>query len=256
MLLLKLLLVAASVLLSTLAVRRFGHAIGGVVAGMPMIAAPIMGVLLLDHSARDVRSIALATLACVPATILHIVAFAAAARKTTWPVSLGAALLAYAVAGTLLTRTGFGPAAVSIMAAAAPPTGLWFAAHHAPAPTPVHVPRLELALRIALAVAMAAVIMLGAETLPVAVSGLLLAVPITGSVLPCFTLHRYGPSAAASMTTGFLRGLHGFTAFFLVLYWALASDERAAAFALGLVAAMATAFVVQRRSVGPGVHGR
>lgn len=245
MLFLKLLLVASSVLLSTLAARRFGHAIGGVVAGMPMIAAPIMAILLLDHSAADVRAIALATLACVPATILHIVTFAAAAPAWSWPVCLAGALLAYSGAGAVLTHLPLGPLAVSLLASIAPMAGLRFAATHAPAPRPVHVPQVELVLRIASAVAMAAVIILGADTLPASVSGILLAVPITGSVLPCFTLQRYGAAATASLMTGFLQGLHGFTAFFLALYWTLGVMHPALAFIASLMAAIAAASAVQ-----------
>jgi hypothetical protein len=245
MLLLKLLLVASSVLLSTLAARRFGHAIGGVVAGMPMIAAPIMGILLVDHSPVEVRAIALATLACVPATILHIVTFAAAAPLATWPVAVTAALAAYTVAGTVLTHTSFGPVVISVLALVAPGAGLWFAARHTGPGGPVHVPQFELVLRVAVAVGMAAAIILGADTLPPAVNGILLAVPITGTVLPCFTLQRYGAAATVSLMNGFLQGLHGFVAFFLALYWTLTRMNTALAFCVSLGAALAMALAVQ-----------
>lgn len=244
-LLLKLLLVASSVLLSTLAARRFGHSIGGVVAGMPMIAAPIIALLLLDHSPLAVRAIALATLACVPATILHIVTFATVAQVSAWPLSLAAALLAYSAASALLTHLPLDPAAVSALASLAPIAGLWFAAARTPAPMPVHVPRSELVLRIVAAVVMAAAIIRGADTLPASISGILLAVPITGTVLPCFTLQRDGAVATASLMTGFLQGLHGFTAFFVTLYWALGAMHPALAFCLALAAAVATAIAVR-----------
>jgi hypothetical protein len=258
MLFLKLLLVATSVLLSTLAARRFGHAIGGAVAGMPMIAAPIIAILLVDHPPAGVRAIALATLACVPATILHIVTFAAAAPRTTWPFALAAALGAYAVAGAVLTHTSFSPATVCVLAFAAPVIGLWVAAHKTHPAAPVHVPQIELVLRIVAAVAMAAAIILGADTLPAALSGILLAVPITGTVLPCFTLQRYGAAATVSLMNGFLQGLHGFVAFFLALYWALGSMNAAAAFCVALGAALAMAFAVQaaRRFYGAPVRSR
>ena len=79
----------------------------------------------------------------------------------------------------------------------------------------------------------------------IAVSGILLAVPITGTVLPCFTLQRYGAAATASLMTGFLQGLHGFTAFFLALYWTLGAMHPALAFCLALAAAIATASAVE-----------
>jgi hypothetical protein len=94
-------------------------------------------------------------------------------------------------------------------------------------------------------VAMAATIILGADTLPTAISGILLAVPITGTVLPCFTLPRYGAAATVSLMSGFLQGLHGFTAFFLALYWALPRMGSAAAFCVALAAALAMAIAVQ-----------
>lgn len=246
MLVLKLLLVAVSVWLSTLAARRFGHALGGAVAGMPMIAAPITAVLLVDHEATQVRAIALATLVCVPATVAHIVAFAHAARRLPWWACLVLALVTYAAVGAALTHLALAPLAVCALALAAPSIGLWASPRVAHLPGPVPVPRAEFVLRIAAALAMAAAVIAGADTLPAGVSGLLLAVPITGSVLPCFTLPRYGADATASLMGGFVQGLHGFAVFFLALYFALGSfDSRAAAFCVALAAAFAMAVLVQ-----------
>ena len=112
-------------------------------------------------------------------------------------------------------------------------------------PHRVAVPRVEFVLRIAAALAMAASIIVGADVLPPAVSGLLLAVPITGTVLPCFTLPRYGAAATRALMTGFLQGLHGFAAFFIVLYGALGELRAPVAFAAALAAALVTAIGVQ-----------
>jgi hypothetical protein len=109
----------------------------------------------------------------------------------------------------------------------------------------VPVPRGELVLRVLAAVAMAAAIILGASALPPAVSGLLLAVPITGTVLPCFTLPRYGAPATAALLAGFVHGLHGFAAFFVTLYFALGVLAPAAAFTVALAAALGVAMAVQ-----------
>ena len=245
MLLLKLSLVALSVWLSTFAARRFGHRVGGAVAGMPMIAAPIIAVLLVDHEASQIRAIALATLVCLPAAIVHIVTFATAAGRWNWAVCASLALAAYAAAGAVLTHLGLPAAMVCVLGLTAPAVGLWVAAHRAQPAQPVAVPRIELVLRIAAALAMAAVIIVGADVLPVSVSGLLLAVPITGTVLPCFTLPRYGTAATRSLMTGFLQGLHGFAAFFVVLYWALDAMPAPLAFCAGLAGALAMAASVQ-----------
>ena len=245
MLALKLALVAFSVLLSTLAARRFGHRVGGAVAGMPMIAAPVIAILLLDHDAGQVRAVALATLVCLPAAVVHIVSFALSAGRWGAPACVSLALLAYLAGSLTLTQLPLPPALVAALGLAAPATGLWFAARHAGPAAPVVVPRTELVLRVAVAVSMAAAIIVGADVLPPVVSGLLLAVPITGTVLPCFTLPRYGAAATRSLITGFLQGLHGFAAFFIALYWALGTFGALAAFLIALAAALATAASVQ-----------
>lgn len=81
--------------------------------------------------------------------------------------------------------------------------------------------------------------------MPASISGLLLAVPITGSVLPCFTLPRHGPAATASLMGGFVQGLNAFAAFFVVLYFGLGWFDKVAAFCLALGASLATALLVQ-----------
>lgn len=245
LLVLKLALVALSVLLSTQAARRFGHAVGGAVAGMPMIAAPITAILLVDLGAEPVREIALATLACLPGAIAHIVSFSRAAQRFAWPACLGIALGVYLIVAGGLATQSWPPLLVCVVALAAPAIGLVVAPRGGGSPSPVAIPRSELVLRIGAALTMAAAIILGSASLPASVSGLLLAVPITGSVLPCFTLPRHGREATASLMYGFVQGLHGFAVFFVVLHAALGTMPRLPAFALALLASFATAAAVQ-----------
>lgn len=245
MLLLKLALVALSVLLATEAAKRFGHRVGGAVAGMPMIAAPITAVLLVDQSAEQVRAIAVATLACLPAALLHIVTFAHAASRLPWFACVSLALLAYVSAASVLSVVAAAPLVACVAGAIAPSLGWLASPRHAAEAGVVVVPRSEFVLRIAAALLMATAVILGAATLPPAVSGLLLAVPITGTVLPCFTLPRYGPQATASLLSGFTQGFHGFAAFFVVLVIVLPVVSKGLAFLLALSAALLAAIAVQ-----------
>lgn len=245
MLALKLALVAASVLLATLMARRFGHAVGGVVAGMPMIAAPICAILLFDQGADAVRAIALATLVCIPGAIVHSVSVAWSALKAPWPLSVGGGLLLFLAVGLALTALGLPAWASCLLALAAPSLGLAALPRVARNTGPVPVPRAEILLRLAAALAMAAAVILSADAFPPAVSGLLLAVPITGTILPCFTLPRYGAGATAALMKGFVTGLNGFVVFFVVLYLALGSLDRLPAFVLALGAAAGVAAAVR-----------
>jgi len=78
------------------------------------------------------------------------------------------------------------------------------------------------------------------------VSGVLLSVPVTGSIMPPFTLALYGADAVARLARGFVVGLSGFTAFFFVIASSAVSLGVTAAFALAVVAAMVTVGISSR----------
>ena len=248
LLIIKLALVAASIWGASLLARRYGHAVSGALAGLPVIVGPIIAMLLIDLPAERVRGIALATLVCEPAMLAHIVVFANVARRFAWPVCLALATLTFALAAALLARLDWGAAGATLLALAA----LVLASRMLPmsaaaaADAPVAVPRSELGWRIAVALAIAATVMWGADHLPAAIAGALLAVPITGSVLPCFTLPRHGPQATARLLAGFVRGQSGFVAFFIVLIALLPQLPKAAAFVAAVAAAVAAPLLLRQ----------
>ena len=255
---LKLAFVATSVLLASLVSRRYGHGMGGALAGMPVIGGPIMVFVLFQQPQDHAAGIALATLVCLPATIAHLLVFAAtAASGRPWWWGLLVANLTIVGGGWLLSLLDLPAAGVYLLAAVAPAIGLkgmrWCARRSGaglPAGGPVPIPRSELAWRILAALIAAAAIMLSADVLPAMVSGLLLAIPIAGNVLPCFTMPRHGAQATIALMTGFVRGMFGFAAFFIVLHASLPWVGRVGAVTAAVVAALAAAVAVH------GLHQR
>ncbi len=79
-LLLKLTLVAASALLSSLVARRFGHGICGTLAGMPMIAGPgsIATIMLLTSRAQGTEQTLVVLTAMAAVLVLTLGALVAA----------------------------------------------------------------------------------------------------------------------------------------------------------------------------------
>lgn len=252
--LLKLLLVAASALLSSLVAKRFGHAVGGTLAGLPMIAGPIMGFVLWATPVQGVRAIALATLVCLPATVAHLVTFAWSGTRWPWWLSLALANLAFFGLGMLMPQLGLPAWLVCLLALAVLALGGVVMPRLRIAPGAVDIPHAELACRVAAALLVAWAIIRSAGVAPAALSGLLLAVPITGNVLPCFTLPRYGAAATVALLRGFVRGLSGFGAFFVTLYLGLAAWPAGAAYAAAWIAALVVAsalYALQRRHLAP-----
>jgi hypothetical protein len=243
----KLALVAASILGATVAARRWGHAVSGLMAGLPMIVGPITAILLVDQSAERVRAILLATLQCQPAMLAHVLAFTHAARRWRWPACLLLANALYLALAWLLTRLDLGAAgAVALVLAA-----WWGVARAMPgtdgaATGRIEVPRSELWWRLCAALAVAAGVIQGAATMPAAWGGVLLAAPITGNVLPAFTLPRHGPQATALLLRGFVHGQLGFTAFVVAMVLLLPALPAALALGLAVVAAV----------LGPWLHGQ
>ena len=185
--------------------------------------------------------------------VLHMVTFAHAARRLPWPGALLAANLVFVVAGWTLSRLALPLVATCALAGLAPLVGMLAirgpdAAAARALASVVRIPRAELVLRVAVAIVLAAGIMQGAAVLPALASGLLLALPINGNVLPCFTLPRHGAAATAALLRGFQWGVFGFVAFFVVLVVLLPLAGAGAAYALAWLAALlaaSSAYVVR-----------
>jgi hypothetical protein len=85
----------------------------------------------------------------------------------------------------------------------------------------VPVPRIEVAMRVAGTFVLAATVILSAQHVPALVSGLLLAWPISGTILPSFTLPAYGHLATVTLLRGLSVGLAGFVWFYVALAFLL-----------------------------------
>jgi len=187
--------------------------------------------------------------------VAHLVVFAWSAKRWPWWIALALANLAFFGLGSLLPLLQLPPALACVLALAVLAIGGRLMPRLPVVPGAVAIPQVELACRVAAAVAVAWLIIRSAGVAPAWFSGLLLAVPITGNVLPCFTLPRYGAAATVALLRGFVRGLSGFGAFFVVLYLGLAAWPAAAAYASAWGTALAVAIglyaLSQRRIARP-----
>ncbi|QJR12978.1 hypothetical protein DSM104443_04072 [Usitatibacter rugosus] len=244
--LLKLALVPIAVGLASLAARKWGHTVSGYLGGMPMVGAPIIIFLAMDHGTVFAAKVALVTLAGLVAQAAHQIAMAYVGRRFGWIAGLLSGWGAFAIVGVGLAHleypwwvaASYGVAALLVMWRVLPR-----AKDDGALPA---VPRIELALRMAAAFAIAAVILWGSTRFGPVVSGVLLSVPVTGSVIPPFTLKLYGPEALARVQRGFLTGLTGFASFFLVVGVALQPLGLAMGFGAATLAALTAVGIFSR----------
>jgi hypothetical protein len=245
---LKLLLVPFAVWLASLAARRWGHAVSGYLGGLPMIGGPITLYLAIDYGTEFAAHSAMVTMAAVAGQSGHLLALSFAGRMAGPLAGLLCGWAAYAAISGGIGVAALVPGTALTLAGA----GLLLAWRFLPRPGPVAtlpaIPPVELWLRLAAAFALAAGILFGAATLGPTVSGILLSLPVTGSIMPPFTLRLYGADALARLLRGFVTGLTGFTAFFLVVSVAVVPLGVAAAFSLATLAALATVTAFSRRN--------
>lgn len=243
---LRLALVPAAIWLATLAARRWGHSVSGYLGGLPLIGGPITLYLALDHGTAFAAKSATFTLAAVLGQGAHLIAFAHLARRSSWPVALLTGWASFAAAAALAASLDPSPSLALALAV----TGLcaaWLGLPHPREPiVPARIPAIELRLRLVAAFLLAATILWSADAFGPVASGVLLSMPVTGSIMPPFTLALYGADSVARLTRGFVVGLTGFTAFFLVISLAAVPWGIGGSFAAAVVAALAAILVASR----------
>jgi hypothetical protein len=243
---LRLALVPAAVWLASLAARRWGHAVSGYLGGMPLIGGPITLFLALDLGVAFAAQSALFTLGAVLGQAAHLMALAHLGQRRGWAVALAGGWASFALVAFAVSRLPLSLGlALGLAAGGLAAAWRWLPRVHGEAARPA-IPAMELRLRLVAAFVLAGLILWSAPIFGPTVSGILLSLPITGSIMPPFTLALYGPGALARLVRGFVVGLTGFSAFFFVVAAALPAWGIVGAFGAAVLAALAALYCANR----------
>jgi hypothetical protein len=217
LLLFKLFATPALILLATLVSRRFGHAIGGWLVGLPLTSGPIAVYLAIEHGAAFSQSAAAGSLDGTVAQAFFAATYAQFSRACRWPVCLAAASIAFVASGLLMAEANLAlPMLVAttlcslVVALAAIPSSAVLEVGIVP-------PRWDLPARMAVATALVLIITGAARILGPDLSGLAATYPLFAVILAVFAQLHQGPGAARSVLRGLLVGLFGFVGFFVTV---------------------------------------
>jgi hypothetical protein len=214
---LKLILVPAFLLLLTLAGKRWGPSVAGWLAGLPVVAGPILFFLSVEHGVLFAANAAAAALSAVLASVAFSVAYSHAAQRRPWPPALLFALFAWSGAALCLSAL---PASIPLSLVVSLCTLI---------AAPRVFPRARVLVQArAVTTSELGCRMLAGATLTVAVtfvagtvgsgwSGLLAVFPVLGIVLAVFSHRTQGSPFAASLLRGMATGLYSFVAFCFIL---------------------------------------
>jgi hypothetical protein len=242
----------ALVAAATLAARRWGNRIGGLVCAFPAIVGPVLLGTALEHGAAFAARAANGTLLGLVALAAFAVAYAGAARRAGWRTSLAAGWSAAGVTGLAVGAVAAGPpagliAAASSLALAHGPLTRRARRAAMPAARPaLAVPRSDLPLRMALTVALVVSLTWAAGRFGPVVGGVLAGLPVLASILAAFTHARHGADAVTVLLRGMLAGMGGFVVFCALVWLLVEPAGIAVAFAAAAVAAAAAQLVAAR----------
>ena len=248
----KILLAPLCVVAVSLAGRRWGTAVAGVLGGLPVVAGPILLVLALVHGPTFGGEAAAGTLLGLCALTTFVVVYGRVSPALGPAASVVCGWTGFLVAVAILDQIEL-PALIAFMIAAAS-FALGLRLLHTPpdAPQPIgELPWWDLPARALAALALVLALTAASGSLGPGLSGLLAPFPIITSVLAVFTHLHGGAEQVKILLRNFLIGFYGFAAFCLVLTVSLPSQRIGVAFALALLAALAVqtlVFLVRERA--------
>lgn len=251
-LLVKLLLAPSFVVGASLTARRFGPRIGGLVAGLPVVAGPILLAYALAHGKAFAAGAAAGTLLGLVSLIAFVVVYGRLAGHLSWGASMIAGWCAFALCTAIFSALSIpvgGGLALALLALAGGLAALP-RPRRAP-PGPSAPPAWDLPLRAGCAMALVLTLTAIAGWLGPQLSGLLAPFPIIATVLATFTHAQRGVDDTLRLLRGMVSGFGAFALFCFTLAVSLRTLGTASGFVLATAVALLTqalVFAATRRS--------
>jgi hypothetical protein len=241
----KLLLAPGFVVAVSLAGRRWGVGVAGVLGGLPVVVAPILAVVTIVHGRDFGAEAAAGALLALAALALFVVVYANASQRLGPLPSLLAGGAAFLAGVGLLHTLDLGPAPSLAFVGIAFAAGLrCLPAAPAEPVRPAPPPWWDLPARGLAAAALVIAITAVSGSLGPSLTGLLAPFPILTSVLAVFTHGHAGPRQVTLLMRSFLVGFYSFATFCFVLAITVDSLGGVAAFSLALLAALGVQVLV------------
>jgi uncharacterized membrane protein (GlpM family) len=244
LLVVKLTLAPVFVVGASLASRRVGPRIGGLIAGLPGVAGPILLVYALAHGRSFASSAAAGTLLGLVSLTAFLVVYSRVGAHASWPTSLLAGWLTFALATVALSTFSVPVGAALVLAAAGIFAGFLVLPHPSGPESVYAPPRWDLPLRAMCAAALVLTLAAVSGWLGPQLSGLLAPFPIIATVMATFTHAQRGVDDMRRMSRGMVTGFCAFALFCFTVSVALRTWDIAASFALATAVALATQAVM------------
>ncbi|THU00226.1 hypothetical protein E9531_10665 [Lampropedia puyangensis] len=244
MLVLKMSVVPLVIAVVSLAGRRWGTHVAGLLSGFPVVGGPITVFIAAEQGLPFGTQAAIAAIMSVTCLLSFNVAYSWICRRHGWPQSLVLSTLVWAAVAVCLAQLPMTwPVAVSVTVAALLLAPYLFAP--AQSGRPAARSGRDLPMRMGTGAGLTLLITAIAAHLGPTWSGMIAAFPIIGLVLVLFTHISQGAGPVAFLMRGNVQGLYSFVAFFSMLVWVWPHGSLWAGVLLAIPAAFAAQGVVQ-----------
>jgi hypothetical protein len=217
LLLLKALLTPSLIALVSVAGRRWGPSVSGLLVGLPLTSGPVLLILALQSGTTFAADAARGIIFGTMSVAVFCLVYGWMALRWRWHIALLVGWLAF-LAATALLQMVIVPLAVAYLACVATMVVSLAVLPRVPekasATTPP--PPWDIPARMAVATVFVLLLTSAASQLGPHLTGLLAPFPIFGSVLSAFTHAQAGTPAVLRLLRGLLVGLLSFASFFLV----------------------------------------
>ncbi|HTT59066.1 MAG TPA: hypothetical protein VMF33_03375 [Acidimicrobiales bacterium] len=238
--LLRVLLVPLAVVTGTVAQRRFGDAVGGLVIGLPLASLPLLWLIALQHGTGFVASMTSALLVGSVAEAVVLWLYAHFTVRFSPSTALGGALGVFALAACTIDALELSAILAGVVTAVGFALALrWWPETTGAVGGPTGHSRLW--LRVVVATVFTIVIASLAGRLGPVLSGLIDALPATSLMMAFLTHQEHGSHASSHFLYGVTRGSFSYLASMIVLAELLGTRNLPLAFG----AAMLVALLVQ-----------
>jgi len=246
LLLVKLILAPLLILAATLAARRWGPAIGGWLAGLPLKSGPISVFLALEQGREFAATAGMNSIFGIAAVSAFCLAYAKSARRFSWPIALFCASIAYFLSLFLLSLAPPTLPVAVALAVALLGAALFAIGRPAAKPVPVLSPWWDLPLRMVCSVGLLLLVTGIAEHIGPKWSGLISPFPVLVIVLGVFVHFQSGAAATHQFMRGTLSGSFAFVAFFVVVTLTIRTVSLPVVYLLASIVAVAINFAMLR----------
>jgi hypothetical protein len=200
----------------TLAGRRWGPNVSGLLMGLPLTSAPISVFLAIQYGAGFAARSASGNLAGQASVCLFCLAYSLSAHKLDWFPCTIIALVSFLVSTfiwnqvtlTLLPAVALLGIVICLV--------LWLMPRGSRTIPSISAPRWDLPARMLLAAAFVIALTTFANALGPHLSGLIAPFPVFGTIITAFTHRQQGADAATRLLRGIVFGSLAYTAFFLI----------------------------------------